>query len=648
VPLGIKYPSDLKGLDSARLEEVAAAVRAKMIEVVTRNGGHLASSLGAVELIVALHHVLNAPADKIVFDVGHQAYAHKMLTGREDDFDSLRLEGGLSGFPRLSESPYDAFGSGHSSTSISAALGLAAARDLAGLKHKVAAVIGDGALTGGMAMEALNNAGALQTDLLVIYNDNRMSISPNVGALSQYLSLKLTTREHVHLRERVKTILERLMPHKGDRLIRRFQRAEEALKGFLISPTAFLAAWGFKYIGPIDGHDMRRLVEALRQVADLKRPVLLHVLTTKGKGFEPAESDPLSFHGVSRIDKAEREGGSIEPYGQPKAKATYTSVFGRYMVDKAKRDHKLVAVTAAMSIGTGLDEFFALYPDRAFDVGIAEQHAVTMAAGLAAAGYRPVVAIYSTFLQRAYDQLFHDVALQNLPVVLAVDRAGLVGEDGPTHHGGLDLAFLRTLPGMTVMAPKDEHELIAMLDKALSLPGPSAVRYPRGAVTGRPATPSAPLEIGKGELLRRGADLAIAAIGQTVWPAFEAAERLATVGINASVLNMRFVKPLDTALIAEAAEKCQKILTAEENCLAGGLFGAVAEAVTGLAKPVPVRALGLGDQNVLHASVQRQRAILGLDADGMERAALEFLAAYPPARLAGQRLSSAAAAWREL
>lgn len=700
----IKYPADLKGLDVAQLRELAAEIRARMIEVVTKNGGHLASSLGAVELILALHHVLDAPKDKIVFDVGHQAYAHKMLTGRADDFDSLRLEGGLSGFPRRGESPYDVFGAGHSSTSISAALGLAVARDLAGGDHKVAAVIGDGALTGGMAMEALNNAGALQTDLLVVYNDNRMSISPNVGALSQYLSLKLTTREHLMMRQKVKGILERLMPQKGNRVIRRFQQAEEALKGFLISPTAFLAAWGFKYIGPIDGHDMRRLVDAMRQVASFKRPVLLHVLTTKGKGFAPAESDPLSFHGVSRkarsgglsdeIAKSDKEptvksdndeigksggevigesgddeigeiegeaglksghvrldktggeaiaktgvdSGSIEPAGRPKPSMTYTGIFGRFMVEKAKTDPRLVAITAAMSQGTGLDGFFEAYPNRAFDVGIAEQHAVTMAAGMAAAGLRPVVAIYSTFLQRAYDQLFHDVALQDLPVVLAVDRAGLVGEDGPTHHGGLDLGYLRSLPGMVVMAPKDEHELAAMLEKALDLPGPSAVRYPRGAVTGRPASSSPPIEVGRGEMLRAGTDLTIAAIGQTVWSAMEAAERLAAAGISTAVLNMRFVKPLDAALIAEAAERCGRILTAEENSLACGLFGAVSEAVVGLPKPVPVRGLGLGDSPVLHASPQRQRAILGLDADGIERAVLEFLAAHPPSRLARARM----------
>jgi 1-deoxy-D-xylulose-5-phosphate synthase len=613
-------PADLKGLSIAELEALAAEIRSRMIEVVTRNGGHLASSLGAVELTVALHHVFDAPGDQIVFDVGHQAYAHKMLTGRAALFPTLRLEGGLSGFPRRDESPYDAFGTGHSSTSISAAQGLAIGRDLFGRGHRVVAVIGDGALTGGLAMEGLNNVGHLQNDLLVVYNDNRMSISPNVGAMSQYLSLRMTTPEHIQLRERVKTILARLMPQKGGRLIRRFQRAEEALKGFLVSPTAFLAAWGFKYLGPIDGHDLARLVGALKQVRILRRPVLLHVVTTKGKGFAPAETDPLAFHGIGRAKTAD----PLAPAARPRPRQTYTEVFGAWLAAKAKSDPRIVAITAAMSQGTGLEPFFALHPDRAFDVGIAEGHAVAMAAGMAAAGLRPVVAVYSTFLQRAFDQLFHDVALQNLPVVFAVDRAGLVGEDGPTHHGGLDLGYLRMLPNFTVMAPKDERELALMLDKALSLPGPAAVRYPRGTVSGRASASCPPIEMGKAEILRRGPDIALAAIGQTVWPAMDAAAALSAKGVEATVINMRFVKPLDAAAVAEAARSCGRILTAEENSLSGGLFGAVAEAAAGLGLPVVVRGAGLGDEPVLHATPQSQRALLGLDAAGLERAALAF------------------------
>jgi 1-deoxy-D-xylulose-5-phosphate synthase len=620
----IKTPADIKKLSLADLKDLAEEIRSLMIKVVGQNGGHLASSLGAVELVIALHYVFEAPEDKIVFDVGHQAYAHKLLTGRADDFPSLRQEGGLSGFLRPEESAFDAFISGHSSTSISAALGLASARDQLGGDYSVVAVIGDGALTGGMAMEALNHAGGLQKNLLVVYNDNRMSISPNVGALSQYLSLKLTTQEHVLLRQRVKNILERIMPQKGNRLIKRFQRAEESLKAFLVSPTAFLAAWGFKYIGPIDGHDLGRLVGTLRQMPNLMRPVLLHVITTKGKGFAPAEKNPLAFHGLGRSKIAPAE----EPGVQEAAKSTktYTEIFGDFLTEAAEKDGRINAITAAMSQGTGLDRFFVLYPDRAFDVGIAEQHAVTFAAGLAAAGLRPVVAIYSTFLQRAFDQLFHDVALQNLPVVFAVDRAGLVGEDGPTHHGGLDLSYLRLLPNFTVMAPRDEHELRRMLSLALTLKGPSAIRYPRGAVSGKPETDGQPLEAGQAEVMREGQDLAILAIGQTVWPAMEAADRLLERGLAAMVVNMRFVKPLDQKAVEKAAQT-RRIITAEENAVAGGLNGAVCEALArlDLPGPVKVKAMGMGETHVPHANPGRQRALLGLDAPGLEKAALELL-----------------------
>ncbi|MDR1655952.1 MAG: 1-deoxy-D-xylulose-5-phosphate synthase [Deltaproteobacteria bacterium] len=621
----IHNPTDLKKLAPEQLPALAEEIRSLMIPVVTQNGGHLASSLGAVELIIALHYIFNAPEDRIVFDVGHQAYAHKILTGRADTFNTIRLEGGLSGFLRCDESPYDTFITGHSSTSISAALGLAVGRDLLAQNHCVVAVLGDGALTGGMAMEALNNAGALQTNLLVVYNDNRMSISPNVGALSQYLSLKMTTPEHLLLREKVKGMLEKIMPLKGNRLIRRFQRAEEAIKGFLISPTSFLAAWGFKYLGPIDGHDLKRLVEAFKQVKNFKRPVLLHVMTTKGKGFAPAESDPQTFHGVGR-NKIAAIGSteSLEPATAAAPQKTYTDVFGEFIVRAAERNPKIAVITPAMSQGTGLDCFFKRYPDRAFDVGIAEQHAVTLAAGLAASGLKPVAAIYSTFLQRAFDQLFHDVALQNLPVILAVDRAGLVGEDGPTHHGGLDLSFLRLLPNFTVMAPKDEHELSDMLAFALTLDGPVAIRYPRGPITGQERLSSQPIEKGRAELLRAGSDLTIAAIGQTVWPAMQAAKKLEAQGLSIGVLNMRFVKPLDTGLLTEVAQKTDHILTAEENTLAGGLFGAVAETIVKLNRPISVKGLGLGDTPVQHATQRSQRALTGLDAKGIELAAASF------------------------
>jgi 1-deoxy-D-xylulose-5-phosphate synthase len=637
---------------------LAAEMRALMIKVVSHNGGHLASSLGAIELIIALHYVFESPEDQIIFDVGHQAYAHKLLTGRVDAFSTLRQLGGLSGFPRRDESPHDVFNTGHSSTSISAALGLAVARDQLKKNNSVVAVIGDGALTGGMALEAINHAGGLQKNLLVVYNDNRMSISPNVGALSQYLSLKLTTQEHIVLRERVKSILERVSPQRGGRLIKRFQRAEESLKSFLISPTSFLAAWGFKYIGPIDGHDLDRLVNALRQVRNLKRPVILHVLTTKGKGFPPAEENPMAFHGLGRSkiahthgapqppeapkdraqdkaqapaqDKARDQGAHPEalietPKDQAPDKRSYTDVFGEYLVGAAKENEKINAITAAMSQGTGLDKFFELYPDRAFDVGIAEQHAVAFAAGLAAAGLKPVVAIYSTFLQRAFDQLYHDVALQNLPVILAVDRAGLVGEDGPTHHGGLDLSYLRLMPNFAVMAPKDEFEFTQMLDLALTLTGPSAIRYPRGAVSGRKPTQASPLKVGQAEILREGQDLAILAMGQPVWAAMDAAESLKLKGFEATVINLRFIKPLDKEAILKAAQT-GKILTVEENNVQGGLNGAVSEILgrLDLKAPVKVKALGLGDEPVPQASPAQQRALLGLDAPGIEKAALEF------------------------
>ncbi|MDR3204359.1 MAG: 1-deoxy-D-xylulose-5-phosphate synthase [Deltaproteobacteria bacterium] len=625
----IDAPSDLKNLTQDQLEALATEIRSEMIEVVTSNGGHLASSLGAVELIIALHYVFEAPDDKIIFDVGHQAYAHKLLTGRRQAFKSLRLKDGLSGFPRREESHYDCFNSGHSSTSISASLGMAVGRDLEKLNHRVVAVIGDGALTGGMAMEAINHAGAMGTNLLVVFNDNRMSISHNVGALSQYLSLKLTSPEHIQLRERVKKILGKVMPHKGHRLIRRVQRAEEALKAFMLSPTTFMAAWGFKYLGPIDGHNFDRLIEAFKHVKNLNRPILLHVLTTKGKGFPPAEENPLDFHGLGGAAKTlptAQEAGALELIFPAPTKKSYTDCFGDYLAQRGSWDNKLSVVTAAMSQGTGLEKFFALYPDRSFDVGIAEQHAVTFAAGLAAAGLRPVVAVYSTFLQRAFDQLFHDVALPNLAVVVAVDRAGLVGEDGPTHHGGLDLGMLRMLPNFTVMAPRDEEEFTAMLDFAFKLNGPVAIRYPRGSVPSYHNEPTSALELGRAETMIEGSDLTFVTLGQTVWPAMEAAKRLKKRSISAGVINLRFIKPLDSQTLLDICQKSRLIITCEENSLIGGLYGAVCELLASfkLNKPMPIKGLGLTDAPIAHASQSQQRASLGLDAYGLEKLALEF------------------------
>ncbi|MDR2349115.1 MAG: 1-deoxy-D-xylulose-5-phosphate synthase [Deltaproteobacteria bacterium] len=631
-------PADLKALSIEELGLLSEEIRRLIISVVTRNGGHLASSLGAVELIVALHRVFDCPTDRIVFDVGHQSYAHKILTGRFSEFGTLRREGGLSGFPRREESPADAFNAGHSSTSISAALGMAVARDLEGKKHKVVAVIGDGALTGGMAMEALNHVGGLQKDLLVILNDNKWSIGPNVGALSQYLSLKLTTPGHLSIRETVKSTIRKVLPKRGTKVIRRLQKAEETLKSMLASPGNFLAAWGFKYLGPIEGHDVGKLVEALEHVKLLDRPVFLHVLTVKGKGHGPAEIDPSGFHGLgtgkvprrkeppaTAATLSELEDTSTprppraETAGEPKTKMplSHTDAFGALMVREGEKNPKLAAITAAMSRGTGLSEFFRRFPERSFDAGIAEPHAVTMAAAMASRGFRPVVAIYSTFLQRAFDQLYHDVALQKLPVLFAVDRAGLVGEDGPTHHGALDLSYLRLLPGFAVMAPRDDRELRAMFESVLALenPGPAAIRYPRGpAFDFDDASPRTPIVSGKGELLREGDDLAIVAAGPPATLAAEAADILLKDGIRASVINVRFLKPLDEELILRESQKSGRVLTIEDNVLLGGLKGAVSELLLEKGRgPFKLLSLGLPDAPVPHATQARQRARAGLE-----------------------------------
>ncbi|MDR2352729.1 MAG: 1-deoxy-D-xylulose-5-phosphate synthase [Deltaproteobacteria bacterium] len=628
--------AELKTLSIESLQILAEEIRAEIIKVVSTNGGHLASSLGAVELILALHYVYDSPLDQFVFDVGHQAYAHKILTGRYKDFRSLRLAGGLSGFPRREESPHDSFNTGHSSTSISAALGLACARDLEKSFRAVVAVIGDGALTGGMALEALNHAGGTQKNVLVILNDNRMSISPNVGAISQYLSLKFTSPEHILLREKVKTTLQRIMPQRGGRLIRRLQTAEEALKTFLVSHRTFLAAWGFKYLGPIDGHNLGNLVEALRQIKSLKRPVFLHVLTTKGKGYLPAEQNPLKFHGLGKTSSLATTKLTPLPKIEPtsptsEVRLNFTEVFGNFMVEEASKNPLLVGITAAMSQGTGLTEFFKRFPQRAFDVGIAEQHAVTFAGGLAAGGLRPVVAIYSTFLQRAFDQLYHDIALQKLPVLFAVDRAGLVGEDGITHHGYLDLSYLRLFPNFTVMAPKDELEFRRMLSFGLSSNGPVAIRYPRGQGN-RPEKillpasqlDNLPLEVGRGELLLPGDDLTILALGQMVWPAYEAALKLKDEGIDVGVINLRFIKPLDRELLVKEVLKTRKVLTIEENSLIGGLKSAVCETLVDQKIPFRLAALGIKDPPPGHAPQKRQRDDSSLNVNGILKMAREL------------------------
>jgi 1-deoxy-D-xylulose-5-phosphate synthase len=610
---GITEPRQLKGLSMRELEQLATELRARIIEVCAANGGHLAPSLGVVELTIALHRVFDSPNDKIVWDVGHQAYAHKLLTGRNAAFGTLRTMGGLSGFPKRAESPHDSFDVGHSSTSISAALGLAVGRDLREGHNKVLAVIGDGSMTGGLAYEALNHAGELNKDLVVILNDNEMSISENVGALSNLLSRTITS-EFVHkAKKELEAFLEGL-PMFGRSALQVAKRAEESLKG-LFTPGMLFEAFGFEYIGPIDGHNIPLLLETLENVKRFDDAVLIHVLTKKGKGYPAAEANPSLFHGVGPFDAA--TGKVLKGKG---GAASYTGVFGVTIKRLAHENEKIVAVTAAMPDGTGLTPFAKEYPERFFDVGIAEQHAVTFAAGLAAEGFRPVVALYSSFLQRGFDQVFHDVCLQHLPVLFAIDRAGVVGSDGPTHHGVFDLSYLRMLPGLTVMAPKDENELQHMLVTALSLDGPCAIRYPRGPGLGVPMDQIlAPLPVGVGELLREGADGAILAIGTMVQPALQAAEALALEGVELAVMNARFVKPLDRELILRLADTGM-LWTVEENVIQGGFGTAVLELleeseVTG----VQVNRLGFPDSFVEQGEQAELKAAYGLDAMGIAR-----------------------------
>jgi 1-deoxy-D-xylulose-5-phosphate synthase len=609
----INSPADLKALPETDLSPLAQELREVIIATCAANGGHLAPSLGVVELTLALHRVFDSPADKIVWDVGHQAYAHKLLTGRRDRFGTLRTAGGISGFPKRCESPHDAFDAGHSSTSISAATGMAVARDLKGERNKVVAVIGDGSLTGGLAFEGLNHAGHINRDLVVILNDNEMSIAENVGALSGFLS-RAVTSEFVHkMKKDVERILEGIGSPMGKNFLKVIKRAEESLKGFL-TPGMLFEAFGFEYIGPIDGHDLESLQETLESVRRFDDAVLVHVLTKKGKGYEPAERNPALFHGVGPFDV---DSGAVKK-GRGGA-ASYTAIFGAALSRLAEEDERLVAITAAMPDGTGLSSFAATYPQRFFDVGIAEQHAVTFAAGMASQGMRPVFAVYSSFLQRAYDQVFHDVCLQNLPVVFAIDRAGVVGSDGPTHHGVFDLSYLRIFPNMTVMAPKDENELQHMLRTALSLNGPAAVRYPRGDGYGVPLDQDlVPLPLGKGEIIRSGDAGALVAVGTMVRPALEAAETLAHEGISLTVVNARFIKPLDRELLLELAGRLPLMMTVEENALAGGFGSAVLElleeeGVSGC----NLRRLGYPDRYIEQGEQPQLRAMYGLDAAGI-------------------------------
>lgn len=615
----IQSPVDLKLLSADQLPALAEEIRAFQLATVSETGGHLGSNLGAVELTLALHYCFTTPQDKIVWDVGHQAYTHKILTGRRERFNTQRQYKGISGFPKRSESAHDAFGVGHASTSISAGLGMAVADALDHKKNNVIAVIGDGSLTGGIAFEGLNQAGHLKKNFIVVLNDNEMSISKNVGAFSAFVSRKMTTRHFRELKKEMKELLTNI-PAFGKDILKFARRAENSLKGFL-TPGALFEALGFDYIGPIDGHDLPNLIEVFNNAREFDGPLLIHVLTTKGKGYLPAEETPDKFHGVGAFDLST---------GKAPAKVTslsYTEVFGRTLVDLANENPKIVAITAAMPDGTGLNYFAEAIPERFFDVGIAEQHGICFAAGLAADGFKPVAAIYSSFMQRAYDQVFHDICLQNLPVVIAMDRAGLVGDDGPTHHGVFDLSFLRHLPGLTFMAPKDENELRHMLKTALQLNGPVALRYPRGAGYGVPLDKKMQaLPIGKGELLREGMDLTLVAIGSTVMPAFKAAERLAEEGISAGVINARFIKPLDMDLILGQARATGRLITVEENALQGGFGSAVLELLhdNGLSH-VKVKRLGIPDLYIEQGSQAQLRKDVGIDADGIVMATQAFM-----------------------
>ena len=604
----IQSPSDLKKCSKADLPVLAKEIRHHIVDVVSKNGGHLASSLGAVELAVAVHYVFDAPSDKIIWDVGHQAYAHKILTGRLEKFHTLRKLNGLCGFTRMSESCYDAFTTGHSSTSISAGLGMSCAKHLKNDKSKIIAVIGDGSLTAGLAFEGLNQAGDIQRDLIVILNDNDMSISRNVGALSSFLSRTLSARTLQNLRKEFGEFLKSL-PGIGDDIYDFAKRSEESFKTF-VTPGMLFESLNFDYFGPIKGHNLNHLIDILENIKKLEGPVLLHVTTQKGKGYAPAEKNPVYFHGVGSFEV--ETGNSARKTSIP----TYTQVFGDQMVRMAQKDNRIVAITAAMPEGTGLNKFAKIFPERFFDVGIAEQHGVTFAAGMATEGFKPVVAIYSTFLQRAYDQIFHDVCIEALPVVFAVDRGGIVGEDGATHNGLFDLSYLRSLPNMIVTAPKDEHELRRMLITALSHNGPFAIRYPRGTVQGAPMeTDVTPVEIGKAEIVINGKDLLILAVGRSVAEAIEAHATLKQQGISATVVNCRFIKPLDSALITRLVKSIPKVVTVEENVLDGGFGSAVLECLNdkGVYGYKLVR-IGIRDTFVEHGPQNLIRSKYGIDA----------------------------------
>jgi 1-deoxy-D-xylulose-5-phosphate synthase len=616
----VESPKDMREFSLSELTQLAQEIRDTIIYTVSKTGGHLAPSLGVVELTIALHYIFDTPNDKLIWDVGHQSYTHKLLTGRRAQFASLRQYKGMSGFPKFNESEHDAFETGHSSTSISAALGMTVGKSLKKDGNKAIAIIGDGSMTAGMAFEALNHAGHLNKDLIVILNDNEMSISPNVGALSSFLSRKLTgktmRRVKNHIEERLNAI-----PNVGENILSVLKKSEESFKSFF-TPGMLFEAFKFDYIGPIMGHSYEELIPALRNARDNSHgPTLIHVLTTKGKGYEPAEKNPGAYHGVGPFD--------IET-GKPhssKGAVSYTKVFGNTICDMAAKDERVTAISAAMLTGTGLDEFTAQYPNRFFDVGIAEQHAVTFAAGMATEGFRPVVAIYSSFLQRAMDQIIHDICIPKLPVTFAIDRAGVVGDDGPTHHGVFDISFLRFIPNLVFMAPKDEEELRHMLYTAINYDGPTAVRYPRGSGEGVELTDGLRLlEIGRGELLREGDDVLLLPLGNRVYPALEAAEKLQSLGFSAAVINPRYLKPLDAQLICQWAQHTGRVITVEDNVIAGGFGSSILELFSSRQMhTVKASLLGYPDNFVEHGPQRTLWKICNIDAPAIVRSALQIM-----------------------
>ena len=611
----INSPSDLKIISRKDLPILASELREVIIDVVSKNGGHLAPSLGAVELAIAIHYVFNAPEDKIIWDVGHQAYAHKLLTGRREQFHTLRQYNGICGFTRMSESPFDAFTTGHSSTSISAGLGIACAKRLKNENSKVIAVIGDGSMTAGLAYEGLNQAGDINKNILVILNDNDMSIAHNVGAISSLLSRTFSSKYLQDFKKEVGDFLKSL-PKFGDDIYQFAKRSKESFKTF-ITPGMLFEAFNFEYFGPINGHKLDHLIDILNNIKCLNEPVLLHVTTIKGKGYPPSEKNPVHFHGVGCFNA-----DTGESINKDCSIPTYTQIFGKALLKMASKDHRIIAVTAAMPEGTGLSEFAHVYPDRFFDVGIAEQHAVTFAAGLATEGFRPVVAIYSTFLQRAYDQILHDVCIEKIPVIFAIDRGGIVGEDGATHNGVFDLTYLRCLPNMVLMSPRDENELCQMLKTAIDHNGPIAIRYPRGMAEGVASiNTNTPLPIGKGEVLKKGDDVVIFGIGRSVNEALSAHDMLKKHNISATIVNCRFVKPLDADLIVTLSKKIPRIVTVEENVRQGGFGSAVLEClsdqgVTGFR----LKCIGIPDTFVEHGPQDFLRSKHGIDASAIFKA----------------------------